>query len=192
MIEIVKFMLRIFFGIFFRFEIVGRENIPEKGAALLCANHNGELDMFFIGCKIRRLIHWMAKAELFKNPAMSYFLNEAGAFPVKRGSGDVGAIKTAMKLLKEGHIVGMFLQGTRTRGKAVDAKPGGALVAIKTNVPILPVAIEGKYKLFGRVRVVFGKPYMLKAEEGKKYSNEELTEISENIMSKIYSLVEAK
>jgi 1-acyl-sn-glycerol-3-phosphate acyltransferase len=191
----VRFIMVVFFKILFRVEIVNKHNVPKTGAALLCANHNAELGMFFIGYKIKRLVRWMAKEELFKYPVFSSFIRWAGAFPVKRGKGDIGSVKTVFKLLKEGHIVGMFPEGRRVKkkeDKVQNAKAGAALFAVQTGVPILPVGVEGGNKLFGKVRVVFGEPYYLDIEKGKKYTNDELIEMSNGIMKKVFGLLEGK
>src|SRR5690606_10964952 len=111
--EILRFIIAVFFSVFYRVQIIGIENIPKEGAAILCSNHISELDMFFIGYRIKRLVRYMAKEELFKNPLLRFFITRLGAFPVKRGKGDVGAIKTSLRLLSEGHIVGIFPEGTR-------------------------------------------------------------------------------
>jgi 1-acyl-sn-glycerol-3-phosphate acyltransferase len=193
--SVVRFILRVFFIILFRVEIVNKHNVPKSGAALLCANHNAELGMFFIGYKLKRLVRWMAKEELFKYPVFSSFIKWAGAFPVKRGKGDIGSVKTVLRLLKEGHIVGMFPEGTRVRKKddnSFNAKAGVAMFAVQTGAPILPVGVEGGNKIFGKVKIVFGEPYHLDIEAGKKYNNEELTELSNGIMRKVYGLLEVK
>jgi len=193
MLEIARFLVNVYFSIFYRVEVINKEYVPEEGAALLCSNHVGALDMFFIGYKIKRLVHYMAKKELFKNPVIGAVIRWLGAFPVNRGKGDVGAIKTVFKLLKEGKIVGIFPEGTRTGGK-INAnrkiKPGIAMLAIKSGVPIIPVAIKGSYRLFGKVKVIFGQPFKIEADENRKYHNDELIEISKTIMNKIYSLME--
>ncbi len=194
MLAVLRVFVNIVFTVFYRVEIKGVENVPKKGPALICANHVGELDMFFIGFKIKRMVRWMAKDELFKNPVLGGLIKWLGAFPVKRGRADVGAIKTAFKLLDEGHIVGIFAEGTRTRGKAGVAKvnPGAAMFAVKKQVPVIPVAVEGRYKLFSRVRVVFGEPYYIEADKNKKYMNEEFTEMSRDIMKRVYALLEGR
>jgi 1-acyl-sn-glycerol-3-phosphate acyltransferase len=193
--EVVRLILIVFFSIFYRVELVGRENIPAKGAAVLCGNHVSELDMFFIGYRIKRLVRWMSKEELFHNPVLRFLLTWLGAFPVKRGRADVGAIKNALRLLKEGHIVGIFPEGTRTKQKEINeirVKPGAVMLAMESGAPILPVAITASYKPFSRIRVIFGKPYLLEAEKDRKYSNDEMKEIGKAIMKNIYRLVEAK
>ncbi|MCX7843162.1 MAG: 1-acyl-sn-glycerol-3-phosphate acyltransferase [Clostridia bacterium] len=193
MIEFCKFLLRVVLGVFYKVELYGRENIPESGGLILCSNHLAELDMLFIGYRIKRHVRWMAKEELFRFPPIGAFLKSLGAYPIKRGKGDIDSIKTTLKLLEEGNIVGIFPEGTRTLGKKdkkITVKRGAALIAQKANVPILPVAIKSDYRLFGRVRVIFGKPFMLDLDKEKKYTSEEMTEISKGIMDKIYSLME--
>ncbi|HHX18500.1 MAG TPA: 1-acyl-sn-glycerol-3-phosphate acyltransferase [Clostridium sp.] len=193
--RIVKMIFVIYFSVFYRVQIIGKENIPKEGAAILCSNHVSELDMFFIGYRIKRLIRYMAKEELFKNPLSRVVIKNLGAFPVKRGKGDVGAIKTSLKLLSEGHIVGIFPEGTRKKiadktNKKVKVKAGVALLAQKSQAPILPVLISGNYKLFSKVKIIFGKPFILDLDKNKKYTSNELLSESEKIMKKIYSLLE--
>lgn len=184
---------RIYFGLFYRVELVNMENVPEKGPAILCANHNGILDMFFIGYKLKRWVHWMGKEELFRNPILAAIFTALGSFPVKRGKGDVGSIKKVYKLLNDGHIMGIFPQGTRVdlqKRKAVKIKSGAAMLAVNSGALIIPVAIKGNFKLFSRVKVIYGVPFKPEAEEGRKHTSEELSQISNNIMDRIISLME--
>lgn len=183
----------IFFKLFYRLEVTNLELIPEKGAAILCSAHNTMLDMFFLGVKLKRWVNWMAKEELFKNPIVGYIFKKLGAFPVKRGKGDVGSIKTAYKLLNDGEIVGIFPQGTRVHArnaKSVRIKPGAAMLAVNANAMIIPAVVQGSYKLFSRMRVKYGEPFRIDAEDGKKLSTEELTAISDDIMRRVYALME--
>lgn len=195
MVKFFKSLSKIIFKLFYRVELVDIENVPSKGGAILCANHPGTLDMFFIGYKLNRLVHYMAKEELFKNPLMNYIMRKLGCFPVKRGKPDIESIKTAINLVNEGHIVGILPEGTRTgfkNKKKIRAKPGVAMVATKVNAPIIPVAVSGDYRLFSKVKVVYGKPFYLDFEENKKYAIDELRDISQKIMNKIYALLEDK
>lgn len=194
-ISILKSIVFVVFSVAFRVKIEGRENIPKAGAAVLCANHNSELGMFFIGYRIKRLVRWMAKEELFKNPIFAAFIKSLGAFPIKRGKSDIDAMKALFKLLDEGHIIGMFPEGTRVKDrtkKDVKAKPGAAMIAVKKGVPIIPVGVEGGNKVFRRVRIVFGEPYYIKTEPGKKYTTVEYTDMSNEIMEKVYGLLGEK
>nr|WP_010250151.1 lysophospholipid acyltransferase family protein [Acetivibrio cellulolyticus] len=195
LIEIFRFFVKIVFSLLYRVKIVGMENVPKDGALILCANHNGEMDMFFIGYRLKRLVHYMAKEELFKNPLLGGFIRWLGAFPVKRGKADVEAIKTSLKLLENNEILGIFPEGTRMKKKAANSirvKPGVALIAQKSGAPIIPVAVMGSYKPFSKIKIVFGKPFSIDLNKDNKYTNSELVEISENIMSKVYALMEEK
>ena len=192
--KIAVFLTKLVFNIFYRVEILNAENIPENGPALLCSTHNNILDMFFLGYKLKRWIYWMAKEELFKNPIGGFIFPKLGAFPIKRGKGDVGSIKTAYKHLQDGNIVGIFPQGTRVKGKnrkAAPIKSGAALLATNAGVKIIPASVEGNYRLFSKIRVVFGKPYTIDVQKDKKLTSDELSEISKEIMQKIYSLAES-
>jgi 1-acyl-sn-glycerol-3-phosphate acyltransferase len=182
-----------FFKIFYRVELVNPEKIPAKGPAILCANHNTMLDMFFLGFKLDRWIYWMAKEELFKNPILAYLIRKLGGFPVKRGKGDVASIKTAYRLLEDGNIVGIFPHGTRINAANVNTvriKSGAAMLAVNSGADIIPAAVQGSYRLFSRMRVIYGEPF--KFESGKRYTSEELSELSREIVKKIYALLEEK
>ncbi len=191
--RIVRGLCYIVFTLFYRVEIIGMSNIPPEGGVILCANHPTFLDMFFIAYRVKRLVHYMAKEELFKNPVLAYIMRNIGAFPVKRGKVDVNSIKTAIQLVNDGNIVGILPEGTRTgvnRKKKLKAKPGAALIAMKTKAPIVPVAISGNFKLFSKIKIIYGEPFNILFEEGKKYTTEELREISQQILDKIYDLTE--
>jgi 1-acyl-sn-glycerol-3-phosphate acyltransferase len=188
----LKFLTRITFKLFFRVDIININKIPRDGPALLCANHNTVLDMFFLGYKLDRWIYWMAKEELFKNPVMAFVLKKLGAFPVKRGTGDVSSIKKAFKLLDEHKIVGIFPHGTRighARLKTARVKPGAAMIAANAGVPVIPAAVCGSYGLFSKMKVIYGEPFLVKSRD-KKPTKEELAEISKEIINRVRSLSE--
>lgn len=190
--SLAKAITKVFIKLFFRVELVNRDKIPSSGPALLCANHNTLLDMFFLGCNIDRWIYWMAKEELFRNPVSAYIMRGLGAFRVKRGTGDVSSVKSAYKLLEEGKIVGIFPHGTRIKPqnrKAAGIKSGAALIAANTGVPIIPAAVCGSYRVFSRMRVIYGDPFKIDKND-KKLTKEELAEISKDIIGKVNLLSE--
>lgn len=192
---VTRIIFTIFFKLFFRVEIINPEKIPQNGPALLCANHNTILDMFFLGYGTRRWIYWMAKEELFRNPIAAYVLRKLGAFPVKRGTGDVGSIKSAYKLLEEGGIVGIFPHGTRIDPATIEkvrVKPGAVMIAVNAGVPVIPATVFGSYKLFSRMRVIYGDPFYIETQNAdKKLSREEMADLSKDIIRRVYALSEA-
>lgn len=194
--RIAKSITKIVFTLLYRVEIKGRENIPKKGPLLLCANHISLLDMFFIGYRIKRWVYWMAKEELFRNPILGFIITKLGAFPVRRGKADKEALNRAFELLNEGHIVGIFPQGTRVHENRLirgNVKSGAALIAIKQKVPVLPAAIQGSVIPFHKVRIVFGKPFMLDSEtEDSDVDKVDYRKLSQYIMQKVYDLLEEK
>ncbi len=183
-----KILFRIYFALFYRVKVEGIENIPEEGPVLLYANHPSAWDMILIACFMKRKIHFMAKVELFKNPLFAYILRKLGAFPISRGTGDVGSIKTVFKLLKQGKVVGIFPEGTRTPKKNLNkGKGGAAMFALRSNAPVLPVAVVWNKKKFTTLRLVFGETFVL---EGKKNApKSELIEETKNILNRIYGLI---
>lgn len=149
-----------------RVKIIGRqENMPPVGEPLvLCCNHISNWDPVILEVsQPRRHIYFMAKAELFKNPLFAWFFGkQIGAFEVHRGTGDTGAIDKAEELVREGKVMGIFPEGTRSRdGKLLRAKSGAALIVAQTGAMVQPVAIvtrNQKMRLFQRTTVVYGKP----------------------------------
>ena len=104
----------------------------------------------------------MAKAELFKHRIVGGFISAIGAFPVRRGESDLGAVRESIRLLSEGHVVGIFPQGTRSRENLhTHMEPGVALIALRAGVKVVPAYIDGPYRLFRKTRVVFGAPVSL-------------------------------
>src|SRR5690554_6131673 len=110
-------LFRLFFKIFCRWEIRGRENIPETGRLVIMANHITYLDPPIIGALIKRRTHFMAKKELFRVPVLGYLLKKIGQIPVKRGSPDRSALKQALAILEEEKVLGIFPEGTTRRSE---------------------------------------------------------------------------
>jgi 1-acyl-sn-glycerol-3-phosphate acyltransferase len=149
----------------FRLRARGVEHLPE-GGFVLAANHTSNFDPWPLGVPILpgRQLRFMAKSELF-NPVFAPILRAGGAFKVRRGQGDVEAMRTAIELVKEGEIVVMFPEGTRqSKGvrKKHAARPhtGAARIALAAGAPLVPAAISGTDRLLrlGPLRVAFGEP----------------------------------
>jgi len=122
----------------------GAENIPMRGPILLAVNHRAYMDPPYLSMVTKRQLHLMAKEQLFQIPVFGSYIRALGAFPVKRGAADRGAIRQAIDELKAGHVLGIFPEGTRADpGTLMPAERGFALIAKQTGIPVVPVALEG-------------------------------------------------
>ncbi len=137
------------FRFLFRGQTLGISNLPKDGGVVVVSNHGSHLDPPILGHALGRPVAFMAKAELFKVPILSFIISACGAYPVKRGAGDREALRIASNRLIEGWATGVFLDGTRQEnGRVNDPKPGAALLAARTGCPILPVAIVNSHRAF--------------------------------------------
>lgn len=172
----------------YRMEIIGREHFPKEGGVLLCANHIDALDPPMVGVTSPRTVNFMAKEELFKLPVLKGILPKVHAFPVKRGLSDRQALRTAVNLLKEGQVVGLFPEGTRNKtGKLGKGFSGAGFFALRGNAVVVPCAIIGPYKAFRKVKIVYGEPIDMEPYRESKARPEEVTEV---IMSHIQKLLD--
>ena len=178
----------------YRLRVQGLEHLPE-GGFVLAANHTSNFDPWALGIPLlpRRQLRFMAKSELF-NPLLAPLLRAGGAFKVRRGEGDVEAMRTAMRLVDRGEIVVMFPEGTRRekglRKKHVArAHTGAARIALGSGAPLVPAAIAGTDRLLrlGRLRVAYGEPLDLSdlSALDQKTAAEEATE---RLMARIEEL----
>lgn len=134
---------------YFRGHIHGVDHVPQRGPMLVVANHASDFDPPIVSVCMRRPVSYMAKEELFRVPVLGPAIRLYGAYPVKRGSADRSAIRSALQQLDEGWAVGIFLQGTRTPDGRIPApKLGAALIAAKAQVPLLPVSLWGSHRIF--------------------------------------------
>ena len=171
----------------------GEENIPEKGAFILAANHISALDPVMIISHCPRTLHFMAKDELFKNPVFASFLKKTNVFPVKRQTSDKRALEFAKRIISSGWVLGIFPEGSRIKDAIPKrAKNGVSYLAAKTKADVLPVSIykaPGEKKLRPHITIRFGK--LIKNSElgfSEEYSQQKIRESSEKIMSAITAL----
>ncbi len=188
--NIIRTIVKIIVVIIFRVNIKGKHNIPLNSACILCFNHTSYWDPPVVGVFIPGKPAFMAKDTLFKVPVLGSALKILNAFPVKRGVGDLGAIKMSLKILADGNILAMYPEGSRSKGnKSIRPKPGIAYIATKAEVPVVPVGISGKYRPFSKVYINIGKPIILKDYYKQKLNSQQLQSISDNIMQEIHQLV---
>lgn len=152
------------FRFLFNVRVKGEENVPAEGGVLLCPNHISAVDVISIGAVCPRQITCIAKKELFSVPILGSICRGLGAVKIDRGGADVGAIKAAVSAVESGKTVTIFPQGHRCPGVNPATTPirhGAGLIAYHTKCDILPVCIKvkgGKYRLFRKTEVIFGKP----------------------------------
>lgn len=184
--RIFRFLFRCLFYSIFRLKVAGTENIPNDGAVILCANHISYLDPPIVGTPLVRRVHYMAKFELFRIPLLGWLITQFGAFPVKRGGVSREAIRYSLQLLNEGRMMGIFPEGSRKNAGGM-GKKGAASLALKSNATVIPVAIIGDYKIFQRMKMVYGKPISL-TEFKEDTSSASLEKATEKIMTTIREL----
>lgn len=189
-LAIVRFILNIIFYGLLRLRVVGAENIPAEGAVIMASNHKSYWDPPLVGLACRhRLVHFMAKAELFTNPVFGSAIRRCGAFPVHRGRVDRQSIKTALSLLRKGEVLGIFPEGTRIRREGLGRFHSGvASMAFLTGTPILPVAVLHSMELpvtLKRPVVLIGKPIEVKKQKPTDEAAEELSALVKSRMEEL-------
>ncbi len=180
--------------------VSGREQIPPEGGLIVVANHVNLTDPVLLMLAFPRRITYMAKEELFRYPVLGMLLRDAGMFPVARGGTleqkrDI--MRRAEALLNRGHVVALFPEGKRSpSGTLLEAKPGAAILSLRTGAPLVPVAIEGAHKIKGRwwwlrrprVTVTIGPPFHLTAPEGRLVRSES-ARLTSDLMCRIAALL---
>jgi len=158
--RVIRLLFRALLSILFRWRVEGRENVPATGGVILASNHISWWDPPVVGCSVSRPVRFMAKAELFRIPVLGPAIRNLGAFPIRRGKPDRQALRIAVNCIEAGEVLGMFPEGTRIKGDELGrAQDGIGFIALRTNAPIVPVAIVADYRLRSEVRVIFGESF---------------------------------
>lgn len=189
--KISRAFVSIYLKLFYKWKIYGAENIPNNGPVILIANHISNFDPVVVICSIDRQVHYMAKEELFKVPILGKLLSIYGTFPIKRGGNDRKAIKTGLEILKNGKILGIFPEGTRSKtGEMGKGLPGAALFALKSDAIVVPIGIVSTYKYFDFITINIGKPINLDEFKKEKTSSDDLNDAINYMMEQIKKQVE--
>lgn len=168
--------------VIFLFKAYGKENIPKEGAFLLCSNHRGLRDPIFLAAGCERQLTFMAKEELFHVPVLGWLIKKLGAFPIRRGKGDAGAVMTTLKILKKGEATLIFPEGTRVKeNERKEINPGIIRLAIGAGASIVPA-------LCTKRNVYYGKPISYSEYRDFVTDSDKMKELAENLMETIYSL----
>ncbi|UCC59905.1 MAG: 1-acyl-sn-glycerol-3-phosphate acyltransferase [Dehalococcoidia bacterium] len=182
---------------FTRCRIEGKENVPRSGPLIVVSNHLNNIDPPLLGASIPRTIKFMAKQELFEPYWVRAIVQGYGAFPVRRGKLDRKSLHKALEQLRDGRVVGMFPEGSRSFSKQLQPpQPGTALLAARSGAPILPVGISGSDQMRGfrsifnrpRIKVTIGRPFVLSSAEGSR-TRLRLAQHSDLIMEHIARLL---
>lgn len=176
----------------FRIKGVNAENLPKRGGFILATNHVSYLDPFLSGYACPRPLNFMARQTLFRNWFFGWFLRAINVFPVRRGEGDMGSIREAVKRLKQGRGLMIFPEGTRSAdGKLQEAKAGVGFLAVMAKVPIVPGFVKGTMEAMPRgtkkikphpVKVYFGKPFT------PDFGSKDYQKIADEILKRIDAL----
>jgi len=190
---------RIYIGwpvrLFTRARAVGLENVPKAGGAVYAINHLHWIDIPLTGLLSPRTVWFVAKAEAANYPVAGAFLRMHGAIAIRRGESDREAVRRMRDEARAGHVIGLFVEGTRQKsGRPGVAQPGAAMVGMQEDVPVIPVAIYGtqfwKPGNFRRCTVAFGEPLHFEhlPKNGKGYR--EATAVIERRIHELFDELE--
>jgi 1-acyl-sn-glycerol-3-phosphate acyltransferase len=191
----VCFAVRLILGVGTRSRVDGADRIPHGESFMLVCNHLNLVDPPVLGALLRRRIVFMAKEELFHVPLVGWVVKWYGAFSVRRGQADRTALRRSTEILRQGGVLGVFPEGTRSKtGKMIEAHPGVALIALMSGALVLPVAITGTdrirslFSLFLRPRITvrIGEPFRMGRHRSDKAS---LAETTREIMGRVAALL---
>lgn len=146
-----------------RLRVYGRERVPMDGGLVVACNHFSWIDPPVLGAAIPRTLYFMAKVEAHRVPGLGQLMRSFGAFSVRRGESDREAVRTMRQLVRDGHALGLFAEGTRQRsGVPGLVQPGAAMVAINEGAPVICAAIYGSFEWrlgnFSPVSLAWGTP----------------------------------
>lgn len=179
---------------------IGVDNVPASGPVILAANHFSNFDHFLAGAWLRRKIRFLAKSQLFGKPGvrgwMDYIYEKGGVFPVRRGHGDEEAFTTIDAICDLGGCIMIYVEGGRSRsGELGRARPGVGRAALKTGVPVVPIALHGSQGIrrwrrlvFPKVTVRYGEPIVFDVVETP--SRDEQLAVSEEIFTIVREMYE--
>jgi 1-acyl-sn-glycerol-3-phosphate acyltransferase len=165
-----RFLFRTYFRLYHRGRIYNVERLPEKGPVILAGNHVSFLDPPFFGLACEREVFFLARDTLFRNPLANRVLRSWNCVPINRDRGDIGAMRTALRMLEEGKAVLMFPEGTRSPdGRLQEPRAGIGMIVARAGVPVVPMRIFGTNRALprgtsiprpARVEIRFGEPFV--------------------------------
>lgn len=196
---LARFFLWMFLKVWERFECYGSENIPDEGGCIIASNHVSFLDPPAIGIAVgNRIVHFLARDTLFRGRIRNWFFTSVHCVPIDRTRGDVGALRRSLQVLKEGKLLALFPEGTRSpTGELQPAKGGIGFLIAKAAVPVVPAYVDGSFQAFpkgarfirpGKIRVFFGTPIQPREIGMLGTGRESYEEIGRLVMARIAQL----
>ncbi|MEG2202995.1 MAG: lysophospholipid acyltransferase family protein [Christensenellaceae bacterium] len=183
-----RFLAMIVLMPLFFVKIIGKKNAMLAGGSVVICKHKSNWDPIVLGFSVKkRPVCYMAKEELFNSKFAACILRHLYVIPVARGKSDIKAIKTAISKLNSGSVLGIFPEGTRSK-ELLEFEPGAAMLALKSDVPVVPVYIKGNYKLFHRIKVFIDPPIYLKEFVGEKVNSESVKKATALLQAKILEM----
>ncbi|HLX56773.1 MAG TPA: lysophospholipid acyltransferase family protein [Ktedonobacteraceae bacterium] len=188
----LRLVARFIFFLILNVRLVGYQNIPKEGAFMIASNHLSWMDVPLVPAYIKRKVVYMAKEELFYSK-VGWLVRLLGAFPVKRGAADRQSLRAAEQQLKAGKIFIIFPEGTRSKNhQLAQAHVGLGMIALRSGVPVIPVAVWGSEyalkKFRPRVTISYGEP-MLLAPKGRKITREDIDDATTQVMRHIAAMM---
>lgn len=182
--KIVVSIVGLYMRCCFKVDLVNYERFEKiKTGCILAPNHISAWETVMMPALSKKVMYMMAKEEIFKNRFFGWFLRQMKAFPIARKKNDLGAIKTCVKLLKEGKSICMFPEGTRSKDGTMNFKTGVSMIAHSAKVPVIPVGIvaEDNFKFRSKVHIVYGEPIYFTDYYDKKIKKEDLVDMTEKV-----------
>jgi 1-acyl-sn-glycerol-3-phosphate acyltransferase len=196
---LARFFVWLFLKVWERYECFGAENVPDSGGCIVASNHVSFLDPPAVGAGVgNRLVHFLARDTLFRGWLRNWFFTAVKCVPIDRTKGDVGALRKSLQILKEGKLLALFPEGTRSpNGELQPAKGGVGFLISKAGVPVVPAYVDGSFEAFpkgakkikrGHVRIFFGMPIRPDEIGALGTTRESYEEIGRLVMSRIAEL----
>lgn len=188
------------FKLYFRLTGIGTEYIPKEGPGIIAPNHVSYADPPLVAAVTPRMLHFIMLYEHYYHPWFNWLFKRLPCIPIKQGRVNAESLKESLQVLEEGNLLCIFPEGGRTKdNKLMRPMPGIAMLALKTEAPVIPVGIIGSFEAYGphlrfprpkRITIRFGPPLIFKKEENP--SKARLIEVSQEIMEHIGTLLEKK
>lgn len=183
---------------YFHLSVRGAERIPRSGAVIIASNHRSMWDIPLLVMASPRAIVFMAEEGVFGSGIASWFFTRLGGFPVRRGAGDLRAIRAASTVVRSNRVLGIYPEGTRGRGVLLPFRPGAAWIALRAGAPLVPVGISGTEGIVsGRisiprrasVEIAFGEPIDVGQEPDPNKRMDQASDLTDRLRSEVERLI---